>query len=498
MKLNGAPSTFCLVAGNTLRWAVAGYVALCFFAALYFALFHATSGFRVAALFAVATAAGLAFWNNVRCHTKWLVLPLIIGILLRCVMFFIPNEQVSDFKIFEELATALKQGDGFAYTGKTGLAMDVGLFINNPTATPPVVTAFRLPGYPLLLAFTLRIVNNPLVAAKLLNCLLQVVIAMVLYRIGCIWNRQGALRVLWLWAIYPASIVLTALSCSELAFTAVLGLLALFLETVWVSGQGNTTIKTLLFGCLCGCLVMIRPATQLLVCGVVVVVAAGGAWQKTFIRVLVYVLGVALPLSLWGARNLQEFGRFEVQTTEIGLGWYTLTREYLAEGVDARTDSLTHEMRLSSDEFERADLGKKIGIARLKKAVMNRSLLGRMGQNHLKVWRTDDETGWILQGLSRGHAARTFLSVVQIVNEYWYLLILCCGLCGAFTVAKNRQRITAGMLFLSTGLLGTGALFLLFEGQPRYHIPFMVLILLLSGRGNAKRTSDPFLLQTSD
>lgn len=476
-----------LFAGNFLRWAVAGYVSLCFLAALYFALFHAGGADRWAAFFAGATAAGLFFGKNLTCNKRWLWVPIITGVLLRCMVFCIHNEQVSDFKIFEELATALRHGDGFAYTGKTGLAMDVGLFINNPTAAPPVVTAFRLPGYPLLLAATMCIVNNQRIASFVLNCLLQLIIAVVLYRVGYKWSAAGAVRVLWLWALYPASVFLTALSCSELAFTALLALLVLFLETVWIERPGSTSVKTALFGFMCGCLVLVRPASQMVVCGALVVVASIGVSKKMLFRILIYLLGVALPLSVWGVRNLQVFGHFELQTTEIGLGWYTLTREYFPNGADSTIDSLVGKMALSNNEFERARIGKKIGYARLKKAIVRGALFGRMGLNHLKVWRTDDETGWIVKGLPSGHAAERFFARARSINVYWYLLILGCGCLGALAYAKNRQHLTAGMLFAATGFLGTGVLFFLFEGQPRYHIPFMLLILLLAGFGG--RTS---------
>jgi len=85
-------------------------------------------------------------------HRPFPAAPFIAGILLRLFAIGIPNNQVSDFKIFEELAESLVNNTGFSYTGATGLSADVASYMNNSGARPPVATAFRLPMYPMLLS----------------------------------------------------------------------------------------------------------------------------------------------------------------------------------------------------------------------------------------------------------------------------------------------------------------------------------------------------------
>jgi len=39
------------------------------------------------------------------------------------------------------------------------------------------------------------------------------------------------------------------------------------------------------------------------------------------------------------------------------------------------------------------------------------------------------------------------------------------------------------MLFLALGFISTGFLFVIFEGQPRYHIPHMLFVILIAVGG---------------
>ncbi len=428
---------------------------------------------------------------------------LCVGIILRTAsVALLPNRQVSDFEIFNELATALERGDGYAYTGPVGLKSDVNCFLNNWSPKPPLRTAFRPPGYPFVLSLSYRICGCSPLAGKALNLALGIGIGLLIYALSLPFGGGIAFWAALLWYVTPSAVTATNLLCTEVATLAFL-LLTIFL--LFRSSKSLSLRAMLLWGFAAGTVAgyatLIRPLSQLIVAaGIGVFFIRGGLGRKSAL-LAVFIAGLSIPLAIWGIRNYREFGKFETQNTEMGIAMYDMTRELVQPGKERRLDSLNARMIHESREFERSKLGKEIGTRRFVLAVGTGHFVKMLGKNFLRAWRDDLWTvEWIFCPESNNPVS-TFVwaeRILSFVTTSWYIALLILAIRGIRTFpdisrlsidASGRSPWHIGIIVYSCFALFTVALFCLFEGQPRYHFLLIPLLCMFAAAHNSHNAS---------
>jgi 4-amino-4-deoxy-L-arabinose transferase-like glycosyltransferase len=443
------------------------------------------NGLKIPACLLAVVAALVLFRARIpfpRPSNKSIVIIFIIGLLLRFVWICsVRNEQKTDFAIFHELAVSLCQGTGYSYTGPVGLADDVGIFLHKPQATPPVATAFRLPGTSLLLAGVYLITGPSQFAGKCFYALLSALIGVLLFLLLRRTQSQAAVAAALFWELYPSAIAASGVLSSELPVTVGFLVSAVILQHI---GGRRRHVRFILWGILgvaAGCTALIRPVTQFLLLIPLVVFLIENRPSRALLATGITLLGMALPLCAWGARNFHRFGVFEWQTPEMGMGGHTLTREFPIRHKDPALDSLVDRCEKCADEFEIARLGAQIGKLRFKHAIAEGSYFLRIPHNFMKTWR--DDTDWL--NWSTVYTGERVLSsrahgVLYALMQCFYLLLILLAIKGSVTRQFRRALVNRGLLLLLIYLVGTQILVISFEGQPRYHFPMMPLVVIMA------------------
>jgi hypothetical protein len=431
-------------------------------------------------------------------------------VLRFAVVISIPNKQVSDFRVFHELAVALSNGKGLVYDGPTGLSEDVALYRHHPGASGPLPTAFRMPGTPVIYASLYALFGPREIFPKLLNALLGAGIGICLLLL--LWRRDPC-RGFWaglIWEIYPGSLFNTNLLGTEIHFTFGIVLAALLLTKLFINdgstdkpgpGSFSNVILALAAGLGMGCTCLIRPSTQLLLCMIAVSLwyvgksKANGASLKNALRLtLIMLFGIAVPLIAWGLRNYKTFGIFEAQSTEIGFNFLTMTQQIVSPREERSLDSLTNAFFRSRDEFQIALLAREIGLRRLGMAASHPAAFAKtLVKNFMRPWKSDtDGLSWcLLEGRGPSAAnARVYMALTRIVQA-GYLSLIALALMGIIGTSWREIR-HPGVSMMLLYFLGTCLLLCIFQGQGRYHLPLMPFFCVLAAYCVGKSRATPF------
>jgi hypothetical protein len=479
---------------------IAGALSFAAFSAIFYHLRfknHPTiyTGIWIAVLF--SSAAGcICFFRNIPYPEKArtaILLIVISGIMFRVIpVVLINNQQMCDCQVFNEFATGLASGKGFAYTGETGLMTDIALFHNNWTVATPLPTAFRPPGAPFLYASVYAVAGvNPLYA-KLLNVFFGTLTGVLLFFVIKPFNIRFGFYAGILWQILPSSIIATNLVCSEVPFSALLILSVVLLN----SGKNNSRFAGLcsiaLSGFTAGYASLTRPATQFLACGMAAISQRSITLRKKFLTITIFVCAASVPLIFWGVRNYRLFGVFQTQPSQIGMSIDAMTRRwYVSPDYEKSLDSLNRMMHTLQNEFELEKTGRIIGIKRLKRSIREGRLPIVWAKNTLVAWGTDtDMLEWCSlapypdeicgREIFFKPATGFFL---KIITNSIYLFVLLISVAGIIRMRFLNWRENPAFVTLIIYLLLSFIIGSVFRGPGRYHFPLMPIICLFAAYG---------------
>lgn len=218
-------------------------------------------------------------------------------------------------------STLTVESDDVGYIASARLWLERGIFTYvRPTLTTSTTeispSAYITPGYPLFLAFFLKLVpqeSRALALARYIQVLFSVASVFLVYRLGRRWGK-GELAAL-LAAFYPPFILLSGLLLTETLFTF---LLLLFLDR-WLKAREGNPCNWFLLGLVGGAATLVRPTGVVLVC----LALSGMAWgvfrrKKGLKALFLLLLGFCIVLSPWWVRNYLTFHRFVFLSTNSG------------------------------------------------------------------------------------------------------------------------------------------------------------------------------------
>lgn len=217
--------------------------------------------------------------------------------------------------------------DGLSYDVLArNLARGFGYTQNGPTA-------FRPPGYPLLLAGVYALVGERLEMVRLLQAAIGAVLAALTYATAVVLFRQWSVAVLAALgvALHPLLIYLSGSILTETVFVT------LIMAVVWlmvISPTGLTAPRALALGLLLGMLVLIRPSA-LIFAGLVALWCAFSAplRSRAVRHAAIIVIGVALFILPWTVRNYLQFEALIPLATEGGVTFWSGNNALATGGV---------------------------------------------------------------------------------------------------------------------------------------------------------------------
>ncbi|MEP6954007.1 MAG: glycosyltransferase family 39 protein [Solirubrobacteraceae bacterium] len=319
-------------------------------------------------------------------------------------------------------------------------------------------TAYRAPGFPVVLALARSVLGHDLLGPRLVQVLIATVgVGLVGIVAHKIWGRRTALAATALAALSPVLIVYSGSLISEPLFVVLeLGALACALEA---RRRPRWAIAA---GMLGGAAALTRPAGLALL--LALALCAGG--RRT--ALVVVCLG-ALTVAPWTIRNAVVFHTFIPVSTEAG---NTLAGTYNDKSAG---DGLWRDPRLSNVyPRERA---KTIGDGPATDAILTRAVIGYVADHPLQPLRV----AWFNAGRLAGVAPTSFAShsldtislphTAAPVVRLGLMLMAALALVGVFTRAARRAPagwwLAAAMVLAST---------LLVNAEQRFAVPLQAFL----------------------
>jgi 4-amino-4-deoxy-L-arabinose transferase-like glycosyltransferase len=340
--------------------------------------------------------------------------------------------------------------------------------------TPPR-QVLRMPGFPLILAMSIRLFGDSLLAARLVLATIGALGCVGIYQLGMrlVGQRVGFIAG-GLAAISPVFVGFSAIELTETAFAVslVAGLLPL---APWARAEGpavdangrSAAIRAgIVAGLLAGVGCYLRPSWLLFPPCLVV-----WLWllKRTSSRLLlagctvVFMVASLLP---WAIRNQQVTGHFTLTTFWMGPSLY--------DGWNMQNTNGDSDMAF----FDQENLMSKMSEYEMDREYRKRAWVfafenpGRVAElawkKTLRYWNPFPNADQF--------KSRRLLMVVSLV---WYLVVFVPGVVGAW-----RLRRSLGVLAMTAGpILYFAALHLVFVSSVRYRLPGEYPMLILSAVG---------------
>ncbi len=410
-----------------------------------------------------------------RVNLALLVLVLLLGFGLRVGEAWDGRPPVFDAAAYATIAANLESGDGFTL---------------GPGATQPASN--YSPGLPLFVAGIYEAtggVHERL--ARLVLALIGTLSVLFAYLIGRRLSGPAAgLIGAGAVAIYPALLEYQGMLMGEpLAATLLSGAV---LGVLWASGprQSQPARGWVVPGGLLGALVLVRPeygAVVLLVSFVVLVANWRAGWQGATRGAAVLLLGAAVVVVPWTARNAVALGRFVPVSTGGGQVLYAGT--YLPSGGDPERVGAEvvarHPRLFGPHAVERLRLEQILArlAAHRYPGMETDKALSKMGKEQLWDGVSEEPleyAGFVAKKIGRiwSHGPRDVMREPGWETFHWLLLAF--GLVGLIVLVKQRRWEA---LLLATIFVAITAISALLVASPRRVLVMMPLLAALAGVG---------------
>ena len=365
---------------------------------------------------------------------------------------------ISDAKEYDAIARALVRGDGFTLEG-------------NPTA-------FRLPGYPLLLAATYAVFGDSQVPIKMLQVIADVISCLLLFGIGKkLFSEKVGLAAAAILALFPIQVLYVPLLMTETIFTTILLLI------VWVAVVEDVPGQLIILGVLTGLGMLLRTVVACIPLVIVLYRWRCGTPFHTNVRSLIIIAAAAfITVSPWLARNYVEFHRVAF-TSNAGVNFWVGNHSGANGSYSFPSES--DPLNSAKDEFDRSSLGFKLGFEFIRTRPPESIILE--GKKVAHFFAADY---WLLMTMeykpewasmrSASAIYRQFSLADVIILHFPYVAVI---VIGTFALVCPARKDEKKFFFLRSLLLYWLAVHLIFFAGARFRFPIVPIFILAAAYG---------------
>ena len=392
-------------------------------------------------------------------NRKFLFGIIIVAMILRvgAIVLFHPP-LISDAKEYDAIARSLIRGDGFKLEGNS--------------------TAFRLPGYPLLLAATYAVFGDSQVPIRVLQVIADVISCFLLFSIGKkMFSEKVGLAAAAILALFPIQVLYVPLLMTETIFTTILLLI------VWVVVIENIPAQLIILGVLTGLGMLLRTTAAFI--PVVIFLyrwRCGMSFYANVRSLIVIAVAAFVTVSPWLARNYVEFHRISF-TSNAGVNFWMGNHSGANGSYSFPAEN--NPLISAKDDFDRSDLGFKLGFEFIRTHPLESIVLeGKkvahffaadywllMTMDYKPEWDSVRSAGAIFTRLSPADMIILHLPYVAVI------------LIGTFGLVCPAGRDEKKFFFLRALLLYWLAVHLIFYAGARYRFPIVPLFILAAAYG---------------
>ncbi|HTR82764.1 MAG TPA: glycosyltransferase family 39 protein [Bacteroidota bacterium] len=388
---------------------------------------------------------------------------LAVALALRCAAIAVYHSPlVSDDKDYVAIAHSIVHGDGIALDGKP--------------------TAYRLPGYPLLLACSYSLFGETNLPIKILQALADVGSCMLLFLLGRrLFSEKIGLVAAAILALFPIQILYVTHLMTETLFTTILLLI------IWIvlkeEGRPTFASSDVIVGILIGVGSLLRATILPLPLVIFLYRQKAGYSFRSNLKSIATIGAVMIVIiSPWIGRNAIEFHRISM-TSNAGVNFW-MGNHPGASGAYSfpRTDNPLIGIQ---DDFQRSDAGFKLGLEFVRSHPLDELLI--VGKKFAHFFAADY---WLLMMMeykeawaTAGSAATIFrqLSLTNVIALHApYVLVL---LLGTFGLVFPADKESKTIFFFRTLLLYWLIVHLVFYADARYRFPIVPIFMLTAAYG---------------
>ncbi len=368
----------------------------------------------------------------------------------------------SDDKDYDAIARSLVHGDGFRLEGKT--------------------TAFRLPGYPLLLAATYAVFGDSKTPIRMLQVIADVISCLLLFSIGKkMFSEKVGLAAAAILALFPIQVLYVSHLMTETIFTTILLLI------VWVvvvkENEPHILPESIILGVLTGLGMLIRTTVALIPLVIFFYRWRNGAPFKTNVRSLAIVaIAAFIMVSPWLIRNYAVFHRVSF-TSNAGVNFWMGNHSGASGAYSFPQEN--NPLTAVADDFDRSDLGFKLGVEFIRTHPLEFVIIE--GKKFAHFFAVDY---WLLTTMeykpewaAAQNAATVFtrLSITNIIILHVpYIAVILLGTFGMVCPAGKDEK---NLFFLRLLLLYWLAVHLVIYADARYRFPIVPIFILAAAYG---------------
>lgn len=380
----------------------------------------------------------------------------LFGIALRILwIYFIPPRQLSDFLSYWN--TAIHLSETWTYTNRVG---------------EYVLRAWLPPGYPFFLAVCMAVIGQKTWIPAASNIFFYILTNLVVYSTARkISNKKSGLLALSFLALWPSHIAMTGLAATEplsiLIFTSILLMFVLSIKNGWwysITG-----------GILTGIAALIRAQfIAIPAIWIFFIISNRCRYRVVIYRMILATSAMLITIAPWSIRNYILFGDFIAISTNGGSVFYRANNPLSSGGF---THDSEHNLNtLLGDEVLLNHTAYALGMEWIQQNPFN--FLKLMIKKQL-ILLGEDTTG-IYWTIEKGHDRKGWiLSLLKLVSNLWWISIWSLAVIGSI---RAQNFFINGSI---VGLLPWTVIFLIiihsiYESQPRYHMPFVAVLSIIS------------------
>ena len=395
-----------------------------------------------------------------------LVFLLTLGLALRIIWVgLMPNVQVADFKMYDDMAASFYRGHGYVDA------------IGRPSA-------FKPPGYPLLLALMYHVVGESPFVAKVVQANMSMLLCLMIFLLTRrIFGERQAFVALVLCLFHPTFIFSVTLLGTEIPF-ACLVTCAVLLLALRPEGAKIPSRDVALAGLAFGAAGLMRPMALLSPVALLFWLVVDWRGVKETARiVLVFGMALALPILPWTVRNYVHFKKLVPVSTNGGYNLF-YGHNPLGEVVwlpfhrlQSMPDFPTEGEWFQMDEPSRSSHMQKLA----KEYIMTdpAGVFRRMPIKFYLLMLSPDVPSlyWNIEGLpAERKPTKKTLTLLASLNRVFAYGILFFSVIGLFSVGLRDKRLA-----FMYGLVGIWILFhLIYWGKPRFRFPMVPFMIILA------------------
>lgn len=344
-------------------------------------------------------------------------------------------------------------------------------------------------GYPLILSLVYRIFGSGLMAAKVFNCVISALTALVIYRIGSkAFNEMAGRSAGLVYALWPAQIMYSSVLASEHIFSLLFILsIALFLESERLESRWPGMLTMAAAGIPLALAHFIRPVSSILfpVLAIYLIIGpAEGTWKKSFVikarKLLLFVAGFLICFSLL-AFMVKNLTGVSIWKSSSGFNILVGTN-YDSSGMYSNKDAeILDEFELDfkkvHGEAAKRGLERIIGNpAEFLKLVERKFRIMWGGEDYGFYWSTlefEESTGF-------NSALKENSTNYRFISQGYYSILLFFAGVGFWFARKNRVLFAVIPMLVFEAL---AAAHTILEVQSRYHYPAIPFFIIAAGYG---------------